>query len=193
MFKFVFGATKKNFTEGSPFFIIPREHYVSSIVLDEDYSEELAEIKRALIDHYGKKEKSLVFFEIFKSGGHMVLEVLQVDKYMANSLRRLLLNEFEMNNDETSAKAYKNLSSVAGGLKRAIAEEIPYTWFAVDNEPGYLQRISKPEKFDNDFYYKVLGAELIDDFDEMQLAQKLTPPEVREKLKNLQTELENIK
>lgn len=98
-----------------------------------------------------------------------------------------------MNNDETSARAYKDLNSVPGGLKRAIAEGIPYTWFAIDNEPGYLQRISKPEKFDDDFYYKVLGAELIEDFDDMQLAQKLTPPEVRDKLKNLQMELEDIK
>lgn len=83
--------TKKNFTEGSPFYIIPREHYVSSIVLDEDYSEELAEVKVALVTHFSKKEKSLIFFEIFKPGRHMVLEVLQVDKYMANSLKRLLL------------------------------------------------------------------------------------------------------
>lgn len=97
-----------------------------------------------------------------------------------------------MSNDETSSKAYRDLSTVPGGLKHAIADGIPYTWFTVDNEPGFLHRLSRPDKFDDDFYYNVLGAELIEEFDDMQLAQKLSPTEVRDKCQRLREKLNNL-
>jgi hypothetical protein len=152
--KVVVSVTKRNILEGNHFYILPKEHYVSTVDLEDDVYEEITKIKNAFIELYSKQNKSILFFEVNKNEKHMTIGGIPLETNAVTNSRRLLQNSFDLNAEEgASSSFFKDLSDIPGGLRRFLRPGISYTWFGFNNEKGFAYRLNDPEDFSDDFYY----------------------------------------
>lgn len=82
--------TKRSILDGNHFYLLPKEHSVSTVDLDDDVYEEMNKIKKAFIEVYSKQNKSILFYEINKNDKHMTIGCIPVAKSVVGNSRRLL-------------------------------------------------------------------------------------------------------
>lgn len=82
--------TKRNILDGNHFYILPKEHYVSTVDLEDDVYEEMNKIKNAFIELYSKQNKSILFFEVNKNEKHMTIGGIPMETNAVKNSRRLL-------------------------------------------------------------------------------------------------------
>ncbi|KAI6176796.1 hypothetical protein M3Y97_00837600 [Aphelenchoides bicaudatus] len=141
--------------------IIPSEHCVSTVNLDEDVHAEMRLWRKGLVAMFEKEDEDCVFIETSKVEGgkqHMTVECIPLPRESGDLLP--IYFKLSRASETLLHKKMFKLSDTRDGVRSLIPKGFSYIAVDFGNQPGYAHVIEEPEKFQSYFGQEVVAGVL---------------------------------
>jgi hypothetical protein len=134
-------------------FIVPMNHYSSSITCDEDVHAEIEAFKSALVKMFNTRSRDCVFIEQFnasKKYAHLVIECLPLDRHVSDQAP-IYFKKAIMESESEWAQNKSVINLRDKSLRKTIPDHMPFFCVTFGLDEGYAHLIEENEAFPDHF------------------------------------------
>jgi len=144
------------------FYLLPVEHIVSQVEMEEDHYDELKNYMKCLTSMYDKMDYGVVFIETYiniEKSPHSIVEVIAMPRKIHDEIPmyfKKALNELE--SEWATHKKIIEIKKEKGGIRKQIPKNFPYFYIDFDTTYGYAHVIEKTKEYNRNFAHEILGS-----------------------------------
>lgn len=142
--------------------LVPVEHTVSSMLLDENVWSEIEIFRKGLTAMFAKQEKDAVFMETYtstKRKAHMFIECIPIPKDVGE-LAPMYFKKAILESDEEWSDNHKVIDTSKKGVRSSLPAGLPYFFVEFGTDGGFAHIIENIDKFPHYFGKEVCGGML---------------------------------
>jgi len=144
------------------FYLLPVEHVVSEVEMEEDQYDELKNYMKCLTSMYDKMNYGVAFLETYiniDKSPHSIIEVIAMPRKYHEELPlyfKKALNELE--SEWATHKKIIDIKKEKGGIRKQIPKNFPYFFIDFDTTYGYAHVIEKTKEYNRNFAHEIIGS-----------------------------------